>query len=273
MSKSKRTLPEFNSPPVFETVLAVQFNPIQGLSIGHHGLFWSTIRSDFPKYISKSTLDPATEKFGAEVKPTPKFRLQVMDTPDIRSWFTNEPETRLVQVQQDRFIFNWKKVKGTEEYPRYDTLKPEFQKVWKKFNEFLIGEGFAVPEINQCEVTYVNHIEIGTGWKSYGDTHKVISILSGKLGGAFLNEPESINLKTSYLMPDKKGRLHISVQPAIRKYDTKEIIQVSLTARGEPNSSNTKDILSCFDLGREWIVRGFTDFTTKEMHKTWGRTL
>jgi len=28
-----------------------------------------------------------------------------------------------------------------------------------------------------------------------------------------------------------------------------------------------------FDLGHEWIVKGFTDFTTEHMHEIWGRKI
>jgi hypothetical protein len=62
------------------------------------------------------------------------------------------------------------------------------------------------------------------------------------------------------------------MQPAIRRKDAKEILRVSITARGRPVSSELHDIEDWFDLGHEWIVRGFADITTGEMHKHWRKT-
>jgi len=99
----------------------------------------------------------------------------------------------------------------------------------------------------------------------------VISNWSGGPSGDFLPEPEMVRLNTIFLMPDKRGRLHVIMQPAIRQLDGKEVLQLNLTARGRPKSSTLDDILGWFDLGHEWIVRGFTDFTTREMHTVWRR--
>jgi hypothetical protein len=61
------------------------------------------------------------------------------------------------------------------------------------------------------------------------------------------------------------------MQPAIRRTDAKEILQLNLTARGKPESSTLQHLLDWLDLGHEWIVNGFTDFTTKAMHDHWGK--
>jgi hypothetical protein len=49
---------------------------------------------------------------------------------------------------------------------------------------------------------------------------------------------------------------------------------MTLTARGFPiRVAETSDIeaaFAFFDLGREWIVKGFKDLTTPAMHKVWG---
>lgn len=273
MVQLKRALPDFNEPPVIETVLGVQFSPIKNFSIPHYGLYWAKIRNDYPQYTVQPALDPVIERFEPESQPEFKIGVELVSAPEIRCWFIDRSETRLIQVQKDRFIHNWRKVKGDEVYPRYDSLKPKFKEEWQRFCEFLEEENLGTPDVNQCEVTYVNHIEIGKGWKSYGEMNTVFAYWSGKSSGEFLPEPEKVSLSTRYVMPEHKGRLHIIMQPAIRRRDAKEVLQLNLTARGRPSSSRLEDILEWFDLGREWIVRGFTDFTTKEMHKAWGRKL
>jgi hypothetical protein len=72
-------------------------------------------------------------------------------------------------------------------------------------------------------------------------------------------------------MPNNLGRLYIEFKPAVRHDDGKRVIVLTLTARGAPASPKIVGVLDWFDLGREWIVRGFTDFTADAMHKQWGR--
>jgi hypothetical protein len=66
------------------------------------------------------------------------------------------------------------------------------------------------------------------------------------------------------------GRLHISLEP---KYSTDGslVFVMVLTARGKPSAPNAQGIRDFFDLGRKWIVRGFTSITTEQMHDLWGR--
>jgi hypothetical protein len=81
-----------------------------------------------------------------------------------------------------------------------------------------------------------------------------------------------IQWNSSYVMGDKQGRLYVGLQPALRNYDAKEVLQLTLTARGRPASSTLEDVLSWFNMGHEWIVRGFAHLTTPEMHALWERT-
>lgn len=42
-------LPDFDTPPVVETVLSVQFEPLPLVRPAHLGLLWNEYRSSFPK--------------------------------------------------------------------------------------------------------------------------------------------------------------------------------------------------------------------------------
>lgn len=272
MAVSERT-PDYERPPVVETYLGVQFTPLAQFSIPHFGLYWTKIRENYPGFQVQSPLRPMIEQFGAGQFVQPKLGVELVSVPDIRCWFIDKSGTMLTQVQRGRFIHNWRKLKPEDVYVHYDRIKPSFSEQWKTFCEFLDETALGKPEVNQCEMTYVNHIELGQGWKSYGQLNKVVASWSGTSSGNFLPVPESVNISARYVLPDKKGRLHIEMQPAIRQQDAKEVLQLNLTARGKPESSNLENILEWFDLGHEWIVRGFTDFTAKEMHNFWGRKI
>lgn len=273
MSATAHTIRDFTDPPVIETVLSFQFAPITGFSVPHFGLYWRKIRNEFKRTAIHPPIGSVREDFTpGRMTGIPQIGIELVTEPNVRCWFIDEKGNQLIQVQNDRFIHNWQKVSGDEVYPRYESVRSKFEQEWQRFCAFLKEENLAIPEVNQCEVTYVNHIEYEKGWKSFGELNKVITCWSGSHSGTFLPAPEKVNLNVSYVLPNNRGRLHISLQPVIRARDAKEVLQLNLTARGAPASSETAEIFRWLDIGRQWVVEGFTDFTTKEMHKLWGRT-
>jgi len=273
VAKEERSLPLYDSPPVIETVLGFQFLPIDRFSLLHLGLFWSSVKQDYPKFQIKPPLNPVVEQFENLKVPTQVLGLGLAKEPEVRCWLIDQHENHLVQIQKDRFHFNWKKVTGFDIYPQYDTCRPRFNREWERFSQFLVVEKLAPAQVTQCEVTYVNHLEMGRGWNSYSELHKVFTGLASMSDRKLLREPEHLSLNYVYVIPGKKGRLHIDVQPGIRREDGTQIIQLQMTARGKPASNQLDDLLGWLDLGHEWIVNGFTDFTTQYMHTIWGRKL
>jgi len=183
VSPQAHTIRDFNKPPVIETVLSIQFAPIHSLSILHAGLYWAKIRENYPEAAVRPPLGQAKEEFSSRNRKKPEFGFEVITEPSLRCWFTHRDMNQLIQVQKDRFIYNWKKANDTETYPRYERIKEKCLLEWKGFLEFLAEEHLGAPEANQCEVTYVNHIEYGQGWKTFGELNNVIAPLS------HLNDP------------------------------------------------------------------------------------
>src|SRR5262249_39271969 len=128
---------------------------------------------------------------------------------------------------------------------------------------------------NQCEVTYVNHIEPSGVWERHGEVGKVFIMCSRLASASFLPEPEDVALRMRFIIQDQKGRpigrLHAVVQPAWKKSDNSPILGLHLTARGAPIGEGIEGAFAFFDIGRQWIVKGFADLTTAEMHKLWER--
>ncbi len=272
MSGHLQNLPEYASPPVIETVLGVQFNPLRDFQIPHFGLFWSRIREQYPSFEIQPPLGRIFEQFGQKNSRKDVFVRFEEGPPDFRCWFKDQQQTHLIQVQRDRFIVNWRKVTGDEVYPRYGQFRPRFQTEWDQFCEFLETEKIATPQVNQCEITYVNHLEGEKEFKPFGDAKRIYTLWSELPAEGFLPSPEAVRFNIRFLLPDQKGRMHVFSEPKLRSRDGKEVLQLTLTCRGTPLSSTREDILDWFDLGHEWIVRGFTQLTTNEMHQIWGRT-
>lgn len=265
------TLPNYDRPPVVETVLGVEFGPIVGWKAAHFGLFWEVVRAEYPRTETQPPLPSIIETFGSGARYRAlEPSLQLLREPSPRCIFADDANGWLVQLQRDRFLHNWNKTGPTSVYPRFPAALLRFEESWKRFSSFLEREGLPLPEVQQCEVTYINHIERGAGWDSLEDLPAVLAVLKTTTS-AFLPGPDVLVLTASYVIPDEAGRLHVSLQPALRNADQVEVLQLQLTARGRPKSSAAAELSAWLELGRQWVVKGFTDITTDRMHTMWGR--
>jgi len=268
-------LPDFRTPPVAETVLSLQFEPVAGLTTAHVGVLWQRFREKLPLIEEQPPLPRVYEKFGP---PSPaQVEVTVEEKPPVpRVWFLNREKTELIQVQADRFIHNWRKTEGIEPYPRYEPIRDRFRGEVAVLEQFLKEEGLGTLAVNQCEVTYVNHIEPSGVWEGHGQLEKVLRNWSPLPEGGFLPEVEDGGVRLRFVIPGEAGktvgRLHVVLQPAWKKGDNTPILVLNLTARGEPLGEGIEGAFAFFNLGRRWIVKGFADLTTPEMHRVWERT-
>lgn len=260
-------LPEFDRPPVVETVLSAQFEPILKIGTVHFGLFWERIRKEFPTAEGKPSLEQVFERFGELPKRLPSLRFEVReDGKPERFWFVNEAGTEMIQLQVDRFIKNWRKTGDHDVYPRYEkAIKPGFGRDLHLFEDFLRDESLGTIKVNQCEVTYVNHIVSGDGWRGWSEVGKVFSFLTG-MEDAIEDGAFALRFPIR-LQGQQVGRLIVQIQPTLREKDARPMYVMNLTARGMIGTGT-----EFFDLGREAVVSGFAKLTTPAMHEVWGRT-
>lgn len=269
----RSALPKFQRPPVSEVALAVQFTPLKEWRSPHAGIYWGRIQGNYPKTESHPPLPPQIEKFDAEFPGAPQFHMEIVSPERMRFWFLSEPPTYLIQVQSDRFIVNWRKLKDTEKYPEYsNTLRSRFKEEWQEFCQFLTDQKISVADVKQCELTYVNTISRGDGWNDSAEAMKLLRRWWHEENGDFLPQPESLAISASFQMPEQRGRLHFTVQSVFSPLEQKDALQLQLVARGKPASSQMEDVLAWMDLAHEWIVQGFVDLTSPLAHKLWKRT-
>ena len=277
MSKFDSPLPEYDSPPVAEVVLSLQFDPMNQLRAPQLGMVWTLFRKSFPRLEEHPPIPAVLESFGKSGPGRSGVQIEMSEMPFLpRLWLLNESGTELIQVQQDRFIHNWRKTDDGQMYPRYDYIRKRFKSEVEEFAGFLASEGLPAFAVNQCEVSYINHIVANDVWMTHSELSKVLAFWSGAYSDDFLlGENEDGTLSLRYRMTDKDqkpiGRLHVSLVPAYRRSDQAPMFVLTLTARGKPASNSADGAFNFLDIGREWIVRGFTSLTTKEMHNVWRR--
>jgi uncharacterized protein (TIGR04255 family) len=272
MAQGASPLPEFANPPVSEVALSVEFTAIDEWRPAHAGLYWARIKSEYPVTEAQPPLASQIERFGERLPQVPAVVFDMADPNAIRSWFLSDDRTKLIQVQRDRFVVNWRKMTGAEVYPRYEReMRPRFEREWRRFEKFLQEESLGSLRARQCEITYVNDIPRGEGWNTPAESLSLFSPWWGDVSVGFLKTPELVNVAGSFRMPGETGRLHFATQNVVRNRDQLEAVQLRLTARGFPDSQDLDGVLAWMDLGREWIVRGFADITSPSAHALWER--
>ncbi len=138
MNDSGALAPDFAHPPVVEVLLAVYFEPLRLLRTAQFGLLWQNFRSRFPRIEEHLSLPPIPGRLGLEGVPQIGVRLEMLDVPPApRLWFLNEAGTEVVQIQQDRFIHNWRRLQDADQYPHYDGIRSTFEQELSEFASFV----------------------------------------------------------------------------------------------------------------------------------------
>jgi uncharacterized protein (TIGR04255 family) len=260
----------FTAPPINEVAMSVQFSVPVVDEFDILARFWPAIESDFPKHAKQAPLLPVQEDF--QRPPTGSVQVELFMPPAPRYWFLSSDETFLIQAQADRFIFNWRQIGGGQQYPRYRTLRPQFEERYSTFLSTAAAKKDLAPA--WCEITYINHVEApGSSEGAHGPLSRVLRALNPQPTAASLPPVEDTQIQQRFLIADDDrpiGRLYLTATPAFRNDNGAPIYVVTLIARGQPREPSVASVLEFFDRGRELIVRGFKQSTTDEMHKKWG---
>lgn len=194
-----------------------------------------------------------------------------MERPRVRTWFQSSDKTQLLQLQNNRVAYNWKKGLVDHQYPSYDEVERRFRETLPVFEEFVAKEGLGRIEATQAELTYVNHIR-----EPHSAVDRVFNFFRHPAVEGFLPPPEDVvHYAARYpiveMSKELRGRLTVELQPAYLTSDRAEVLSLNMIARGKPLSPDVDGALRFLNIGHEWIVRGFTELTTPEMHAKWDR--
>jgi uncharacterized protein (TIGR04255 family) len=263
----------FANPPVNEVAFSVQLDGAAIDEVAVLADYWPLIRDDFPGHQKQPPVAPLVEDFAVPPAQTLPFGIGfIAGAPPVRYWFVSSDETRLVQVQADRFAYNWRQVKGNEDYPRYATLRPEFESRFVSFVEALRER----PSPAWCELTYINHIEApGQTAGTHGPLATILRALNPEVTSPSLPAIEDTQLQQRFRIPsehtgDPIGRFYITAVPGYRTRDAAPIYVVNLIARARLEERSTEGVVAFFDRAHEFIVSGFKESTSALMHERWG---
>jgi uncharacterized protein (TIGR04255 family) len=285
-------LVDFARPPVAEVVLAAQFPP-GTVDLEAYGRFAREIRDELPRR-TRQPLVPINEEKFDQLPAQSSIEIRLEGPTDLpRIIFQSDDGVELVQLQPHRLTLNWRETKPGITYPHYTALRKRFRQLLKRLTEALdeVGQPHAA---TLSEVTYVNPIEYPgartsdhIGW-THPDPASIINRLKKRPRSAFLPEAEDAQLQARWRIPASAlggngdapaGRLHLSMVPGLMPPDSlpsgstipepTPIYLVNLTARVMPRRGTVEGAMKALDVGHEWVVMGFKDLTTSEMHKHW----
>jgi uncharacterized protein (TIGR04255 family) len=272
-------LPDFRLPPVVEVYLSIQFEPISGFDATLMSACCSEFAATFPKVRYQQPLGHDLEVFSPSPPVLPAFQLQIGGTADIsvRLALTSADGARLLQIQSDRLVHNWRRQGSETNYPRYEAIREAFEEHAKTFLGLVARSGLADPVIDQCEISYINRIEAPVDSGGYAGADRVFSQLRSTDRRDSLPRLEDLGFRARYIIEDGDhrpiGRLHTLAQPEFRDGNaTPPAFRFNLMTRGRPSLPTLNSSMNFFDLGRRTIVRAFAALTTPEMHQLWGRT-
>ena len=260
-------LPDFTNPPLNEVVLGVQFAQPKGYQQIYAGEIWKLFKEEFSQVQEQSPIPPSFETFGLPAASRGEFNYITGAIPN-RFWFLRPNGDELIQFQSDRLIHNWKKV-GDEsnKYPRYEYIVKRFKSEFEQIQSYINTLSPQSLIINQCEVTYVNHIKAEQGEPLVASDWLRFLKFDTK-------EPDDFTLNFREIIADKDGKPYgrlICESSIAFKGTNQKIIQINLSVRGAPKESNIESALEFITKGRDLIVSRFADMTTESAHKIWER--
>lgn len=259
-------LPDYERPPVVETVMGVQFAALPGFSVAHMGAFWESLgRDEWPVAMQERPIPASYERFSDGAEFGRRLNLELTDAPACRVQMVHSDKSRMVQVQNGRLHVNWIGLSGGD-YPRYAAVRDEFEDKLDRFEAFIEQDELGVLDIDQWEVTYVNHIRQGDLWTSPADWD-FFTPLRGVPSIDGVIEGESFQGEWHFVIPGQKGRLHVQWSHTRSATDGTPLVRLVLTARG---AVNDEPPLVGIDLGRETIVRAFRELMSDDANRFWG---
>jgi uncharacterized protein (TIGR04255 family) len=243
---------DLNKPPVIEVVIGSQFDgPIFDNSYIYD--FYQKVKKDYPVVRENPPLPSIISNLN---KPDQTRILQGFNS---RRFFISTKGDKLIQLQTDRLLFNWRKNNASEEYPKFTNVLEDFLKIYELLSNDIKT---ASSKINQLEITFIDHISL-----------KDFELNSYKLSDIFTQfnfsqELRSFDCNLSFPQESINGNLNLSIKTAVNIADQNKIIVCESTCRGNKTSTETHQ--AWFQKAHAILLECFIDLFTDKSKKTWG---
>lgn len=265
-------LPDFQSPPLNEIVLGAQFTPAADYQQVRAGEVWALFRKDFPSVQELAPLPPIFETFGLPRGGRREPHISLSTMPDhFRYRFISPSGDEFLQFQEDRLLHNWRKVADkTSEYPHCETLIEKFEKELQELETYFAKLSPQSLKITQCEVVYINHIELGNSASAVSAQDWINFVRLDTL------QPDDFTMTLRRVISNPEGKplgrlIYTSV--VVFRANNEKILRMTLTFRGAPEGTDITAAINFLKYGRQLVVQSFKEITTDMAHQKWGMML
>ena len=261
---------DFARPPVEEVVLSVLFNPLDRLLAPHLGEIWQEFKKDgFVHIVEQPPVVPAVEM----PVSAQEAQLRIGYVPPLaRIWFIHETDTEIIQVQRDRFTFNWRKTEPHPVYPGFTAICEKFEDFYSRFGKVI--KNMQIDEVTplQYELTHINQLRHGESWNTLDDIGKIYPLfIHSPQTQAFWSGMESVNFHASFPVADLHGRLHLALSNRIKLPEELQTLQTDFTVRGFPEGTEDA-VIAWFKSARDHIRAKFVSMFSDDIQtRIWGR--
>jgi uncharacterized protein (TIGR04255 family) len=245
--------------PLIELVCGIQYD-ISTYDFTVENAFYSKVKNSFPEITRNIPLALAFDKSSGVVAPKPSPAFQTT-----RYFFINKNNNKLIQLQEGRYLFNWRKQESNQtDYPRFKNVYGEFKSNWETLSSTLKEAG-SDATINQLELTYIDHIylsEMGVGENGIARFLKIVN------QSILIDQQDALNLKITIPSKAIKGHIIVTLNTASRISDKKSLYVLDITARGMLGDVHAH-IDSWFTEAHDLIIKYFLDLLTDEAKEKW----
>lgn len=244
----------FDDPPIQEVVLGRKYLPREDFLLPYFGAFWAQVRGEFPKTQHAAPIIDAAEDLGG-VTLLP------------RVWFISKDDSRLIQLQQDRFHYNWRHTGNGKEYVRFTSVQSECLALWEKLEKYVLEVTGRPLQPVRAELTYTNYIEIQGVGRAFEVAEQALLDVTWMKRDRFLPPPKAFAHNYTFELPDGKNSLTV-VATAVRRKDSEaQAIKFELTVKGACKAEDSFEEWS--NTAHDFLVSAFKDLTTPSMHTIW----
>lgn len=248
---------DFANPPVNEVAMGLEFQPLNGLSVGR----LVELRNLWAPPYNEQEDHPALPSIPLEGEmPFIQFG-SGMPPLALRLWGEDRVTGRLLQIQQDRLILNWRRLTPEMVYPRYDAMRHEFSLRWNQLLTAILSYGMSAPIPAIAEYTYVNSIQ-ATGDTDLTKALETIVSAPGTMPG----HDGGVFYRTQRRLRGESGNSGIVVVTAQREPD---VAHWNLTITTKVQASSI-DPLTWLDIAHAASRDTFVSVTTGAAQSQWG---
>jgi len=240
---------KLDSPPVVELVLGFHLkNDV--LSQQHIFNIYEKLKEDFPTIEERQPLlDNPIRRPGETV-------ISVGQSYNSRKLFINSEDNKLVQLQSNKFFFNWRKGKNQSDYPDFAGIMSDFNQTLARIEEVVEISS----HVDTYETTYFDHIVQSEFQTDSFNPFPALNLIKMD------RDLTGLNLELFFHEEAVPGDILLRVQSAIRNSDSEKILNMETKCLGKDSKLDYK---GWFDRSHEELVNLFGSLLQPKALEVW----